>query len=155
MHQFALKIGLFALTAVLLAACGSQPRNSTYDARQYDCGTCGTVQRIEQVRLADRQESQSIGMGAVLGAIIGGVAGSKVGNGDTRTVATVAGAAVGGVIGHAVQSNNNQDRYQQDGYRVDVNLDDGRWAQVTQLENPGLRVGSRVMIRDEQVYLLR
>ena len=154
MHQIALKTGLFALTAILLAACGTQPRNS-YDARQYDCGTCGTVQRIEQVRLADRQENQSIGMGAVLGAIIGGVAGSNIGHGDTRTVATVAGAAVGGVIGHAVQSNNNQDRYRQDGYRVDVNLDDGRWAQVTQLENPGLRVGSRVIIRDEQVYLLR
>ena len=154
MHQIALKTGLFALTAILLAACGTQPRNS-YDARQYDCGTCGTVQRIEQVRLADRQENQSIGMGAVLGAIVGGVAGSNIGHGDTRTVATVAGAAVGGVIGHAVQSNNNQDRYQQDGYRVNVNLDDGRWAQVTQLENPGLRVGSRVIIRDEQVYLLR
>jgi len=154
MRKFALKTGLFALTAVLLAACGSQPR-TTYDARQYDCGTCGTVQRIEQVSLADRQESQSIGMGAVLGAIIGGVAGSNIGHGDTRTVATVAGAAVGGVIGHKVQASNNDNRYQQDGYRVDVNLDDGRWAQVTQLENPGLRVGSRVIIRDEQVYLLR
>lgn len=155
MYQFTLKTGLFALTAVLLAACGSQPRNSTYDARQYDCGTCGTVQRIEQVRLADRQESQSIGMGAVIGAVIGGVAGNQIGSGNTRTAATVAGAAVGGVIGHQVQNSNNNDRYQQDGYRVDVNLDDGRWAQVTQLENPGLRVGSRVIIRDEQVYLLR
>ncbi len=37
---------------------------------------------------------------------------------------------------------------------VEVSLDDGRWAQVTQLENPRLRVGNRVMIRDHQVYRL-
>lgn len=156
MNHSILKTGLFALTALLLAACGSQPRD-TYDARQYNCGTCGTIQRIENVMVADRDDSQPIGLGAALGAIIGGVAGSNVGHGDGRTVATVAGAVAGGVIGHKIQSNNNDNdrNYQQDAYRFDINLDDGRWAQVTQLENPGLNVGSRVIIRDEQVYLLR
>ncbi|HXV39718.1 MAG TPA: glycine zipper 2TM domain-containing protein [Steroidobacteraceae bacterium] len=154
MSHSILKTGLFALTALLLAACGSQPRNS-YEARQYDCGTCGTIQRIEMVRVADRNDSQPIGLGAALGAIIGGVAGSNVGSGDGRTVATVAGAVAGGVIGHKIQSNNNDRDDRQDAYRFDINLDDGRQAQVTQLEDPGVRIGSRVIIRDEQVYLLR
>jgi outer membrane lipoprotein SlyB len=154
MNHSIMKTGLFALTALLLAACGSQPRD-TYDARQYNCGTCGTIQRIDNVMVADQDDSQPIGLGAALGAIIGGVAGSNVGSGDGRTAATVAGAVVGGVIGHKIQSNNNDHGDQQGAYRFDINLDDGRWAQVTQLENPGLRIGSRVIIRDEQVYLLR
>lgn len=154
MRSSALKMGLFTLTAVLLAACGSQPRNN-YDARRYDCETCGTVQRIELVQVAGQNESQPIGLGAALGAVIGGVAGSNIGSGDGRTVATVAGAVAGGVIGHKIQSNNSDQRDDRDAYRFDVNLDDGRWAQVTQLENPGLRIGSRVIIRDQQVSLLR
>ena len=153
MSHSALKTGLFALTALLLAACSSQPRH--HGARQYDCGTCGTIERIEQVQLARRDESQPIGLGAVLGAVIGGVAGSNVGSGDGRTAATVAGAVVGSVIGHKIQSNNGDGHDQRDAYRFEVDLDDGRFARVTQLENPGLRIGSRVIIRDEQVYLLR
>lgn len=168
MRSTFLNTGLAALTVVLLAACGTQPRYQ--DSRAYDdsyrydtassyrnrCDACGTVERIERVQLRD-QSSQGIGGGAVLGAIIGGVVGSNVGSGDGRTVATAAGAVAGGVIGHQIQnSNNNRSnrRYRRDGYMVEVSLDDGRWAQVTQLENPRLRVGNRVMIRDHQVYRL-
>ncbi len=161
-----LKTSLAALTVVLLAACGTQPRyqnSSAYgDSYRYDttssyrnrCDTCGTVERIERVQLRD-QSSQGIGGGAVLGAIIGGVVGSNIGSGDGRTVATAAGAVAGGVIGHQVQNSNGNRRYRRDGYMVEVSLDDGRWAQVTQLENPRLRVGNRVMIRDHQVYRVR
>lgn len=168
MSNIALKIGLVAMTATLFAACGSQPRNY-YDSRPYDngssyrnrCETCGTVERVERVQVRERyNESQSLGGGAVLGAIIGGVVGSNIGHGDGRKVATVAGAVAGGVIGHEVQkSNSNDRRYRQDdyvnGYTIDVNLDDGRWAQVTQLDNPRLRAGNRVIIRNDQVYRLR
>ncbi len=166
MRNTFLKAGLVALTIVLLAACGSQPRyqnSRAYDdSYRYDssrgirdrCDTCGTVERIERVRLRD-QRNQDIGSGAVLGAIIGGVVGSNIGDGDGRTVATAAGAVAGGVIGHQVQSNNSNRRYRQDGYMIDVRLDDGRRAQVTQLDNPRLRAGQRVIIRDDQVYRLR
>jgi outer membrane lipoprotein SlyB len=134
----------------LLAACSSQPR---YESGRYDrssCDTCGTISGIERVQLQDQH--QSIGLGAVLGAIIGGAAGSQVGSGDGRTVAIAAGAVAGSVIGHQVQKGQNN---QQRGYLFDVDLDDGRWAKVTQLDNPGIRVGNRVIIRDDQVYRLR
>jgi outer membrane lipoprotein SlyB len=145
-----LRIGFVAVTVLLLAACSSQPR---YENGRYDrssCDTCGTISRIERVQLQDQH--QSIGLGAVLGAIVGGAAGSQVGSGDGRTVAIAAGAVAGSVIGHQVQRNQNR---QQRGYLFEVDLDDGRWAKVTQLENPGLRVGNRVVIREDQVYRLR
>ena len=56
------------------------------------------------------------------------------------------------MIGHQVEKNQ---RDQQSGYRIDVRLDDGRYGQVTQLQNPGLRVGDRVLIRNDRVYALR
>lgn len=160
------KIGLASLTVVLLAACGSQPlyrdsrpydnsyRYDDYGRYRVQCATCGTVERVQRVQVRER-DSQGIGSGAVLGAIIGGVIGSNIGHGDGRAVATAAGAVAGGVIGHQVQNSNGRQRGRQNGYRVDVDLDDGRWAQVTQLENPRLRAGNRVVIRNDQVYRLR
>lgn len=166
MRHVVAKTGLASLTVVLLAACGSQP---TYrDSRPYDdsyrygtnysyrhqCDTCGTVERVQRVQVRER-DSQGIGSGAVLGAIIGGVVGNNIGSGDNRTLATAAGAVAGGVIGHQVQNNNGWQRGRQNGYLVDIGLDDGRWAQVTQLENPRLRAGNRVVIRNDRVYRLR
>jgi outer membrane lipoprotein SlyB len=146
------------LAAVLLAACATQPRyDNRYDARYNNgrayrsgCDNCGTIERIERVRL--RNQHQSIGTGAVLGAIIGGVAGNKIASEDDRKVGTAAGAVAGGVIGHQIQKNNGK---QKRGYQFDVQLDDGRVAQVTQLEKRDLRVGNRVLIRDHRVELLR
>ncbi len=148
MRNIALMTGLVALTAVLLGACGSQPRNANQSDIRSVCETCGNIERIERVRL--RAQESGIGAGAVLGAIIGGAAGSNVGSGDNRTVAIAAGAAAGGVIGHQIQKNNRKKAYQ-----FDVRLDDGRWAQVTQLEKLGMRVGDRVVIREDQVQYLR
>lgn len=144
MRSIAPKIGLVALTVLLVAACSSQPR---YDSA---CNNCGTVDRIERVQLQDQH--QSIGAGAVIGAIIGGAAGSQIGSDDNQTTAIAAGAVVGGVIGHQVQKRSNAN---QSGYLFDVRLDDGRWAKVTQLENPSLRVGSRVIIVNGEVQRLR
>ena len=154
MRSIILNTGLAALTMLAIAACSSQPRydNQTGygNAREYRvrCDSCGTVERIERVRLQDN----SIGAGAVLGAIIGGVAGSNFGSGDGRTVAIAAGAVAGGVIGHEIQKNNRKRQY---GYRFDVNLDDGRQARVTQLKKNGLHSGDSVIIRDHEVQYLR
>jgi outer membrane lipoprotein SlyB len=150
MRNISLKTGFAALTVLLLAACSSQPQYENGREYRSGCDTCGTIERIERVRLRDQE--QDIGLGAVLGAVIGGVAGSNVGSGDGRTVAMAAGAVAGGVIGHQVQKNNSK---QKRGYQFDVRLDDGRWAQVTQLNRHDLRVGNRVTISDHQVQLLR
>jgi outer membrane lipoprotein SlyB len=144
MRSITPKIGLVTLTVLLVAACSSQPR---YDNT---CNNCGTVERIERIQLQDQH--QSIGAGAVIGAIIGGAAGSQVGSDDNQTVAIAAGAVVGSVIGHQVQKRSNAN---QSGYLFEVRLDDGRWAKVTQLGNLSLRVGSRVIIVNDEVQRLR
>ena len=150
MRMITLTTGLVALTAVLLAACSTQPRYDNRSDVRSRCETCGNIERIERVRLRD--QDIDIGAGAVLGAIIGGVAGSQINTRDHETAAIAAGALAGGVIGHEIQKNNQK---QKKGYQFDVRLDDGRWAQVTQLEKNGLRVGDRVIIRDHQLEYLR
>ncbi len=168
MRNHFLKAGLAAACALVLAGCVTEPRyrearyvdQPRYDSHQDDsrrddgryrderCDSCGRVERIEQVWVDDKR----IGGGTVLGAIIGGALGNTVGSGDGRRAATAAGAIAGGVIGHEVEKNR---RDQQSGYRIEVRLDDGRYGHVTQLQNPGLRTGDRVIIRDERVYALR
>ena len=150
MRMITLTTGLVALTAVLLAACSTQPRYDNRSDVRSRCETCGNIERIERVRLRD--QDIDIGAGAVLGAIIGGVAGSQINTRDHETAAIAAGALAGGVIGHEIQKNNQK---QKKGYQFDVRLDDGRWAQVTQLEKNSLRVGDRVIIRDHQLEYLR
>jgi outer membrane lipoprotein SlyB len=133
-----------------MTACGSHPRSGDVNDIRSRCETCGNIERIERVRLRDQQ--MDIGAGAVLGAIIGGVAGAQINSGDHEKTAIAAGAVAGGVIGHQVQKSSQK---QEKGYQFDVRLDDGRWAQVTQLEKMNLRVGDRVVIRDDQLEYLR
>lgn len=158
--------------SLLLAACASQPRyqdsrygdqrpyNSRYDSGRYvdqgrvdtryrdaRCSMCGRVEYIGEVWIDERSSHG----GAILGAIIGGAIGNQVGSGDGRRAATVAGAVVGGVIG------NEADRDRRDGrraLRIELRMDDGRTAVVTQLEDPRLNVGDRAVIRDRQVYAM-
>jgi outer membrane lipoprotein SlyB len=120
-----------------------------YEERYADrCQTCGTIERVEQVWVGD----SSIGGGTVLGAIIGGAIGSNVGSGSGRQAATVAGAIAGGAIGHQIEQDR---RGQRQAYQFELRLDDGRWARVVQYDNPGLRVGDRVEIRNQQLGRLR
>lgn len=142
-----LAIATVSLLALLLAACGA-PRGGT--VRYYDrsCPTCGTVERIEFVWIEDRPS----GGGAVLGAIIGGVVGNQIGSGSGRRAATAAGAIAGAAIGHEAEQRSLERRR---GYRFIVRLDDGRYAEVVQYENPGLRVGDRAEIRRNELHPLR
>ena len=52
-------------------------------------------------------------------------------------------------------SETDQNELGQDGRRIEVRLDDGRYGTVTQLERADLDVGDRVIIRDDRVYILR
>ena len=157
MRTIVLKFSAIAVAASLLAACATSPRYSQYrdsdrgyeDNRSYanHCRTCGTVERIDEVWLRDR----GVGGGTVLGVIIGGLVGSNVGSGSGRQAATVAGAVAGGMIGNQADANRRDDTR---AYRFEVQLDDGRWAEVTQRDTAGLRVGDRVILRDNQVNRL-
>ncbi len=133
--------------ALLLVAC-SAPRGGTVRYYERSCPNCGTVESIEFVWIEDRPG----GGGAVLGAIIGAAVGNQIGSGSGRRAATAAGAIAGAAIGHEAERRSVERRR---GYRFTVRLDDGRYAEVVQYENPGLRVGDRAVIRRDTLHPLR
>lgn len=114
------------------------------------CHRCGTVRDIDQVEV----RHGTSGGGAILGAIIGGVIGNQFGHGGGRAAATAIGAVGGAAIGDSVEENDARAR---SGYawRFRVELDDGRWATVTQYGNPGFRPGARVFVRGDHLEALR
>jgi len=116
------------------------------DAGPRYCHTCGTVRDVYQVEI----RQQSSGGGAIIGAIIGGLIGNQFGHGSGKAAATAAGVVAGAAVGNAAEEDDARLR---SGYawRFRVQLDDGRWAQVTQYDNPGFHPGSRVMIRGQHL----
>jgi len=164
-------VALLIATFALLSGCVvSEPRHRYYrdygyreappprdyrDERDYSqrdrypCGGCGEIREIDHVRV----RQGTTGGGAVLGAIIGGALGNLVGKGDGRKAATIAGAVAGGFAGNSVERNENGG--DGDAWRFGVKLDDGRWAEVTQYDNPDFRRGDRVAIRGDHLVPLR
>lgn len=109
------------------------------------CELCGTVRDVDRVAL---RQGRSSGAGAVLGALIGAAAGTQIGEGTGQTLATVAGAAGGAAVGDRIERTRDAGRDQ--GYRIEVDLDDGRDATVVQLNPYGLQPGDRVRIENEE-----
>jgi outer membrane lipoprotein SlyB len=159
MNRLTGKIALAAtMTAGLaLAGCATQPygnsgyyrgQPSGYSNQPARCNTCGVVQEVQQVYIQGGSGHGGT-LGAIIGAVAGGVLGNQVGKGDGRKAATVAGAVAGGVVGNQVGKRNDGDM---PAWRIVVRLDDGRYATVTQRENPGLRRGDYVEVRGDHVY---
>lgn len=145
-------------TGLALAGCATQPygnsnngyyggQSSAYGNQPVRCNTCGVVQEVQQVYLENSGNGGTLG--AIIGAVAGGVLGNQVGKGDGRKAATVAGAVAGGVVGNQVGKRSGHDDV---AWRIVVRLDDGRYATVTQRENPGLRQGDYVEVRGDRVY---
>ncbi|WP_426284836.1 glycine zipper 2TM domain-containing protein [Luteibacter sp. E-22] len=153
MHSIVRKIGIVAvaLATLSLSACYEQPRRAyredrvVYSGAERGCAQCGVVDDIEQVYV----QRDSSPLGAVIGAVAGGVLGNTIGKGDGRSAATVGGAVVGGLVGNQVGKRNGSDDV---AFRVRIRLDDGRWATVTQREDPQLRRGDYVEVRGDRVY---
>ncbi|MEZ2418855.1 glycine zipper 2TM domain-containing protein [Luteibacter sp. RCC_6_2] len=153
MHSIVRKIGIVAvaLATLSLSACYEQPRRVyredrvVYSGAERGCAQCGVVDDIEQVYT----QRDSSPLGAVIGAVAGGVLGNTIGKGDGRSAATVGGAVVGGLVGNQVGKRNGSDDV---AFRVRIRLDDGRWATVTQREDPQLRRGDYVEVRGDRVY---
>ncbi|MGF6709404.1 outer membrane lipoprotein SlyB [Luteibacter sp. W1I16] len=153
MHSIVRKSGIVAvaLATLSLSACYEEPRRVyredrvVYSGAQRGCEQCGVVDDIEQVYV----QKDSSPLGAVIGAVAGGVLGNTIGKGDGRSAATVGGAVVGGLVGNQVGKRNGSDDV---AFRVRIRLDDGRWATVTQREDPQLRRGDYVEVRGDRVY---
>jgi outer membrane lipoprotein SlyB len=119
-----------------------------YDNRNVRCQTCGVVQDVQQV-YTDSNSGNGGTLGAIIGAVAGGVLGSTVGKGDGRKAATVVGAVAGGVVGNQVGKRSDGNNV---AWRIDVRLDNGQYATVTQREDPGVRNGDYVVVSDGHVY---
>ncbi len=127
------------------------PPPAGYDSRSVRCQNCGVVQEVQQVYIRGGNRNGGT-LGAVIGAIAGGVLGSTIGKGDGRTATTVVGAVAGGAVGNQIGKRSDGDTA---AWRIVVRLDDGRYATVTQQDNPGFRRGDYVQLRDQQLYFAR
>jgi len=152
----ALIAALLATTFALNGCVAPPPRQRVvyHESADQDysgryCHRCGTVRDIDQVEL--RQGNS--GGGAVLGAIIGGLIGNQFGRGNGRAAATAVGVVGGAAVGNSIEENDARAR---SGYawRFRVELDDGRWASVTQYDNPGVHPGDRVFVRGEHIEIM-
>jgi len=115
-----------------------------------NCQSCGTVRGIEQLET----RTGNTGGGAFLGAIIGGLIGNQFGGGAGKAAATAAGFLGGAAVGNSIEEGNAR---ASSGYvwRFRVELDDGRWATVTQYANPGFRPGDRVWLNHDHIEYMR
>ncbi|MNR92447.1 hypothetical protein D3C72_234790 [compost metagenome] len=82
------------------------------------CGNCGRIESIRSVQSA----AQPSGVGIVGGAVVGGLLGNQIGNGNGRSLATVAGAVGGGYAGNEIEKRTRTATT----YEVRVRMDDGR-----------------------------
>lgn len=123
---------------------GYQTGSNTYMAPQGSV-FYGRIESIEPVQ----NTSQSSGiLGTVLGGAAGGLIGHQIGGGTGNTVATIGGAVLGAVAGNQVEkrAGTNVSTI----YRVNVRLDDGRVASVTQTDANGLGIGQRVQVANDR-----
>lgn len=153
MQQLTRSAVLLVLVSSLAAcAAGGYGRNNGYGSGGYGydrgaCSMCGVVQDIDPVYYSQGQDTAALG--TILGAVIGAAAGNQVGGGSGKKAATIGGAIAGGVIGHEIDQRNDGDARV---WRISVRLDNGRYATVTQREDPRVSVGDYVLVRDDHVY---
>jgi outer membrane lipoprotein SlyB len=172
---------VFSATVLLagLAACGSQPMNST-PTSNYPAGTVypqqggypqqsgypqqgvyqqnspapyGAVEygRVTNVEVIRTQEPGRAGpAGAIIGGIAGAVIGHQVGRGTGKDLATIAGGVGGAVAGNAVQNSSNTQA--REVYRISVQVDNGTYRAYDLGTAVDLRAGDRVRIENGQLY---
>lgn len=156
--QRVIRIAVPALVLVLLTACASNRPNrvnepvyspSRTNAPAQASVAYGIVRSIEAGNVAG---DQAQGGGAVLGGIIGAVVGRQFADSNSgKNVGTVAGAVGGALIGNEVEKNA---RREQQGVRVNVQLDQGGVRSFDFKSSGELRVGDRVRIEGNQLYRL-
>jgi len=150
-----IRIAVPALMLALLSACASRTQHSNapvYSPSRSAAPAAmsyGVVRSIEAVNAVGEQPH---GSGAVVGGIIGAVVGRQFADSNSgKNVGTVAGAVGGALIGNEVEKNA---RREQQGVRVQVQLDRGG-ARAFDFKSVGdLRVGDRVRIEGNQLFRL-
>ena len=107
---------------------------------------CGECARVVEVHEETRQGKAS-GLGAVGGALVGGLLGNQVGGGNGKKLATIGGAVAGGYAGNEIEKRQKSHRV----WVVRVSHADGSTQRLEQAQDPGLRVGDVVVVRDGRI----
>ncbi|GLC95747.1 hypothetical protein Tamer19_51560 [Cupriavidus sp. TA19] len=103
--------------------------------------------RVESIEPITSTQGSSGLLGTVIGGAAGGLLGHQVGGGRGQTAATIGGAVVGAVAGNQIEKRAGSNT--QNAYRVNVRLDDGRVATVTQSSLGNLQVGMRARVAND------
>lgn len=107
------------------------------------CRDCGRIESIQRIV----KEGDGSGVGAVAGGALGGVLGHQVGNGNGRTLATIAGLVGGAMLGNHVEKQRNQSVT----YKTVVRYDDGTSGIFNSASDQGFREGERVRVVDGEL----
>lgn len=146
--------------AAVLAGCAAPPYdsgyNTGYNAPPPGYQTPNTSQspagavyygRVESIEPITNTQNSSGLLGTVIGGAAGGLLGHQIGGGRGQTAATIGGAVVGAVAGNQIEKRAGSNT--QTAYRVNVRLDDGRVATVTQSSLGNLQVGMRARVAND------
>ncbi len=140
-------IKLFSLLVLLLFSLNAcAPKVGAYDvsadeARQMQQVMYGHVTAIHHVKI-NNDGSMGTSLGLVGGAIIGAIIGNMFGGGTGKTLATIGGGVAGSAAGYATgQALNNQE-----GYQIEVQLDNGQRVSVVQGTDTSFTLGQKVSI---------
>lgn len=109
------------------------------------CADCGKVTTIEVVE----RPGEGTGLGAVAGGVVGGVLGNQIGRGTGRKLATVAGAAGGAYVGHQAEKSMKTTKR----WDVAVRMENGATRRFSFDQDPVVRVGDYVKVRDGKLFL--
>lgn len=107
-----------------------------YSTQRALCPDCGQVTAVNVTEKAG--ESNAVGL--IAGGVAGAVLGHQIGGGFGKDLATIAGAAGGAFAGKKIQENMNASKV----WTVSVQYPDGRNANFTFEQDPGLSVGTQV-----------
>ncbi|KWR89747.1 glycine zipper 2TM domain-containing protein [Cupriavidus sp. IDO] len=149
-----------AAAAIGLAGCAAPggynngynappPPNTGYQDPNTTQAPAGSVYygRVESIEPVTTTQNSSGILGTVIGGAAGGLIGHQIGGGTGQTVATIGGAVLGAVAGNQVEKRAATNT--QTVYRVNVRLDDGRVATVTQSNIGNLQVGMRARVAND------
>ena len=140
------------LALASLSGCVTQPyQGQTAYGYRGGCQSCGVVQQVQTVYVQQQGQNNS-GVGTVIGAVAGGILGSTIGHGRGSTATTVVGAVAGGAIGNQIGAQSGTAGGTVPAFQIVIRLDNGQYATVTQVNNPGVRPGDYVVINNNQVY---
>lgn len=124
------------------AESGRQPA-TTASATPALCRECARVVDVHE----ETREGKASGIGAVGGAVLGGLLGNQVGGGTGKKIATIGGAVAGGYAGNEIEKRQKSHRV----WVVRLSHADGSTQRLEQGQDPGLRAGDVVVVRDGRI----